>query len=116
MGVPDRCILSVTLFSVKINNIIKSVNNEVECFLYVDDFSICYRSKHMHTIERQLQQVLNILQKWLNENGFKFSKSKNKCMHFCQLRKHHLYLNLTLDCTRIEVVPEFKFLGLLFDP
>ena len=43
------CILSVTLFSVKINNIIKSVNPGVECFIYTDDFCICYRSKHMHT-------------------------------------------------------------------
>ena len=70
----------------------------------------------MHTIERQLQQVLNNLQKWSNENGFKFSKSKTKCMHFCQLRKHHVDPDLTLDGTRIDVVSEFKFLGLLFDP
>ena len=79
-GVPQGCILSVTHCSVQINNIIKSVNPGVECFLNVDGFCICYRSKHMHTIERQLQQVLNDLQKWSNENGFKFSKSKtNEC-------------------------------------
>ena len=115
MGVPQGCILSVTLFSVKINNIVKSVCPGVECFLYVDDFCICYRSKHMHTIERQLQQVLNNLNKWSNENGFKYSKSKTKCMHFCNLRRLHLDPELTLDDVRIEVVQEFKFLGLLFD-
>ena len=115
MGVPQGCILSVTLFSVKINNIVKSVCPGVECFLYVDDLCICYRSKHMHTIERQLQQVLNNLNKWSNENGFKFSKSKTKCMHFCNLRRSHLDPELTLDDVRIEVVKEFKFLGLLFD-
>ena len=63
MGVPQGSILSVTLFSVKINNIVKSVCRGAECFLYVDDFCICYRSKHMHTIERQLQQVLKNLSK-----------------------------------------------------
>ena len=115
MGVPQGSILSVTLFSVKINNIVKSVCPGVECFLYVDDFCICYRSKHMHTIERQLQQVLNNLSKWSSENGFKFSKTKTKCMHFCQSRKLHLDPDLTLDGVHIEVVPEFKFLGLLFD-
>ena len=73
MGDPQGSILSVTLVSVKINNIVKSVCPGVECFLYVDDFCICYRSKHMHTIERQLQQVLNNLSKWSSENGFKFS-------------------------------------------
>ena len=115
MGVPQGSILSVTLFSVKINNIVKSVCPGVECFLYVDDFCICYRSKHMHTIERQLQQVLNNLSKWSSENGFKFSKTKTKCMHFCRSRKSHLDPELTLDGIQIEVVPEFKFLGLLFD-
>ena len=115
MGVPHGSILSVTLFSVKINNIVKSVCPGVECFLYVDDFCICYRSKHMHTIERQLQEVLINLSKWSSENGFKFSKTKTKCMHFCQSRKLHLDPELTLDRVQIDVVPEFKFLGLLFD-
>ena len=36
-------------------------------------------------------------------------------MHFCQSRKFHLDPDLTLDEVPIEVVPEFKFLGLLFD-
>ena len=115
MGVPQGSILSVTLFSVKISNIVKSVCPGVECFLYVDVFCICYRSKHMHTIERQLQQMLKNLSKWSSENGFKFSKTKTKCMHICRSRKSHLDPELTLDGIQIEVVPEFKFLGLLFD-
>ena len=36
-------------------------------------------------------------------------------MHFCQSMKLHLDPDLTLDGVHIEVVPEFKFLGLLFD-
>ena len=115
MGVPQGCILSVTRFSEKINNTIQSVCPGVECFLSVDDFCICYRSKHMHTIERQLQQVLNNLSRWTNENGFKFSKIKTKCMHFCNSRKLHTDPELTLDVARIEVVKEYKFLGLIFD-
>ena len=102
MGVPQGSILSVTLFSVKINNIVKSVSPGVECFLYVDDFCICYRSKHMHTIERQLQQVLNNLSKWSSENGFKFSNTKTKCMHFCQSRKLHLDPELALDGYKLK--------------
>ena len=69
----------------------------------------------MHTNERQLQQVLNNLSKWSSENGFKFSKIKTKCMHSCQSLKLHLDLELALDWLQIEVVPEFKFFGLLFD-
>ena len=37
----------------------KCLGNLTDCSLYVDDFCICYRSKGMATIERQLQQNLN---------------------------------------------------------
>ena len=79
------------------NNIVKALNPGVDCSLYVDDFLICYRSKHMDTIERQLQQCLNKIQKWALENGFKFSKTKTQCMHFCQIRGLHNDPVLKLD-------------------
>ena len=52
-GVPEGTILSVTLFSVKINGIVKSLSPGIDCSLYVDDFVIYYKSKHTHTINRQ---------------------------------------------------------------
>ena len=115
MGVPQGCILSVTLFSVKINSIVKAICPGVDCSLYVDYFVICFRSRNMNIIERQLQQCLNKLQIWSDENGFKFSKSKTKCMHLCNLRGVHPDPELYLDKTKIEVVSEFKFLGVIFD-
>ena len=36
-GVPQGSILSVTLFSIKINNIVNALNPGVDCSLYVDD-------------------------------------------------------------------------------
>ena len=86
-----------------------------DCSLYVDDFLICYRSKHIHTIERQLQQCLNKIQKWALENGFKFSKTKTQCMHFCLLRGLHNDPVLRLDGVEIPVVAQYKFLGVIFD-
>ena len=50
-------VLSVTLFSIKINNITKCLTPGVDRSLYVDDLLICYRSKYIHAIERKLQQV-----------------------------------------------------------
>ena len=79
--------LSTTHFSIKINDIVKCLGNLIDCSLYVDDFCICYRSKSMATIECQLQQNLNKIENWATSNGFKFSKSKTQCVHFCQLRK-----------------------------
>ena len=39
----------------------------------------------MRTVERHLQQCLNKIENWALYNGFKFSKSKTQCVHFCQL-------------------------------
>ena len=71
-GVPLGSIFSVTLFSIKINNIVKCLTPSIDCALYVDDFVICYRATYMNIEERQLQLNLN---KWARENGFKFFKS-----------------------------------------
>ena len=38
MGVPQGSVLSVTLFALKINLIVKAISPGVECSLYVDDF------------------------------------------------------------------------------
>ena len=93
----------------------KNINPGVDCSLYVDDFLICYLSKNTHTNERQLQQDLNNIQDWATKNGFKFSKSKTVCTHFCQLRKSHDDPVFTLDGTPIQVVEENKCLGVIFD-
>ena len=49
------------------------------------------------------------------ENGFKFSKTKTQCVHFCQLRGLHPDPVISIYRSPIPVVEEAKFLGLLFD-
>jgi ribonuclease HI len=115
MGVPQGCVLSVTLFNLKVNSIVSCLTTEVDCSLYVDDFLACCRSKQMRTIERQMQQCLNKLEKWADENGFKFSQSKTVCMHFCHKRKLHPDPLITLNNINIPIVTETKFLGVFFD-
>ena len=75
-GVQQGSILSVTLFSLKINGIVGCLLQDIECFLYVDDFLIFYRAKHMSTIERKLNICLTKLKKWSNANAFRFSRKK----------------------------------------
>lgn len=114
-GVPQGSILSPTLFNIKINNITKCLDNDVNCSLYVDDFLICYRSKDMENIEKKLQESLNKIEKWATENGFKFSKTKTQCVHFCQQRNLHHDPSLKIYNAQIPVCQEAKFLGVIFD-
>ena len=115
MGVPQGAILSVTLFSIKINSLAKVLNDHIDGSLFVDDFSISCRSCNMANVERQLQLCLNKITKWALENGFRFSKSKTNAIHFCNKRKLHNDPELLLGKQTIKVVKEAKFLGIIFD-
>ena len=115
MGVPQGSVLSVTLFNIKMNNIVKNINSRTNCALYVDDFLICYRARNMNHIERQLQMCLDKLHKWTTENGLKFSKEKMKCTHFCNQCKLHLDPGLKIDHIEIPIVEHYKYLGIIFD-
>ena len=115
MGVPQGSILSVTLFSLKINSIVSCLHRDIECSLFVDDLAIYYSARHMVSIERKLQQCLNKLQEWCDKNGFRFSSTKTVCVHFCRQRIPHLDPEIQLNGNLIPVVDETRFLGLTFD-
>ena len=59
-------ILSPTLFNIKINNIVKCVN-DTDSSLYVNDFGIFYKSNNMENIEFRLQRCLNKVETWATE-------------------------------------------------
>ena len=84
MGVPQGSILSLALFSIKINNIVKSVLTGIDCSLFGDNFALCVSGKMLNRVERAIQLCVNSIQKWVSENGFKFSTSKTVCIHFHQ--------------------------------
>ena len=84
MGVPQSSILSPALLSIKINNIVKAVLKGTYCSLFVDDFAMCVSGKTLNRVERAVQLCVNSVQKWVSENGFKFSTSKMVCIHFHQ--------------------------------
>jgi Reverse transcriptase (RNA-dependent DNA polymerase) len=114
MGVTQGSILSVTLFVIKINNIVNCLPARERGSLFVDDFLICYRSKSMNCIERALQGFLKKIELW-GDNGFQFSESKTVYMHFCNKHTPHPEQSLRLCNTEIPMVSETKFLGIIFD-
>ena len=93
MGVHQGSIFSVTLFISKINSIANVIPSSFEKSLFVDDFSSSCSSRNMASIEKQLQLCLNKVEKWADENGFIFSKTKTVCMHFCNKRKSRPNIN-----------------------
>ena len=109
-GVPQGSIIYVTLSSLNINSIVSCLLPDIKCSLCVDDLAIYYSSSHMPSIERKLQQSIDILGRWCDENGFKFSPTKTMCVNFCQLQNQHLDPQLNLNGTHIPIIGEAQFL------
>ncbi|OOZ57434.1 hypothetical protein BOW43_12400 [Solemya velum gill symbiont] len=116
IGVPQGSVLSVTLFSIKINSIAEILDSDTMGFLFVDDFAAGFAHRDMDAIDAHLQACLHRLEQWADENGFRFSMSKTVCMHFSRLISGVRDPSLTLYGNPIPVVKEFKFLGMLLDP
>ncbi|WP_218669308.1 hypothetical protein, partial [Solemya velum gill symbiont] len=76
MGIPQGGVFPARSFSIKINGIVSCMKSNTEGSLYVDDFSISYRSKHLCTMKLHIQQCLNKLDKWPDTNGFNSRKQK----------------------------------------
>ena len=76
-GVSQGSVLSVTLFSVAVNNILKEVAPPVKCSLFVDDFAIYCTGCDAASTCCYLQRSINSISKWADNNGFKFSSVKS---------------------------------------
>ena len=82
MGILQGSILSPAFFNIKINNIVKSVFNGTDSFLFVDDFELCARGKALCRVERAIEVCVNSVQTWIPENRFIFSNLETLCIHF----------------------------------
>ena len=103
--------MSVTLFSMKINGILKQLPSAV----YVDDLHISCQGKDMRFIKRRLQIAINRIISWTNANDFYFSTDKTSCVHFCRLRGILPDPEIFINRRQISVVDTCRFLGITFD-
>ncbi|GBN65330.1 putative RNA-directed DNA polymerase from transposon X-element [Araneus ventricosus] len=116
-GVPQGSVLSVTLFIVHLSQILHHLPSYVHGSLYVDDLQISCQGSNMNMIERQLQNAVNKLVAWCDNNGHTilFFAEKSRCVHFCRKRNVHLDPNIQIRNAPIPVVNEIRFWGVIFD-
>lgn len=114
-GIPQGSTLSVNLFIIAVNNLIRSIDGEISRTLYVDDLCIFISARSISEIELKLQSEIDEIVDRGDRLGFRFSASKTRCVHFCRLRKPHNDPHLLLKGSQILNVDAIKFLGLTFD-
>ncbi|GBN35890.1 putative RNA-directed DNA polymerase from transposon X-element, partial [Araneus ventricosus] len=113
-GVPQGSVLSVTLFIVHLSQILHHLPSSVHGNLYVD-LQISCQGSNMNLIERQLQNAVNKLVAWCNNNGHTISPEKSRCVHFCRKRNVHLDPVIHVQNVAIPIVDDIRFLGVIFD-
>ena len=75
-GVPTGGVLAVTCFGLTINELPSCIAKGIFKALFDDDMVICFRGRSLDTIERHLQQAVNVIQEWATRNGFRFATQK----------------------------------------
>ena len=108
-----HCLLYFSIL--KSNDIVAAVLKDSESSLFVDDFALCLRGRSLPSVIRWLQLCVNSVNKWVQENGFKFSVSKTEYVHFTNQRGVLMEPDIKMDWTSIIVADEAKFLELVFD-
>jgi len=93
--------------------VVKALCPGVECSLYVDDFLIYYRSKHIHIIERHSDASISF-RIGPTPTDINSLPQKKVCIHFCRLHELHPDPQLFLNGSPIPVVEKVQFRGIIF--
>ena len=86
-GILQGSVVSPIFFILKINKIVAKLldDNRLQISLHMDDLQISYRHQNVKVVERKLQDSINIVEKFAQKNGFKFSTSKTSMLHFTKM-------------------------------
>ena len=116
-GVPQGSILGPLLFIIFINDLPNVITN-CTTFMYADDTAIFSASKSFNDIQVTLQNDLNNVSDWLNENKLSLNIEKTKSLLFGSRKKLHgaAALDIKIRDSAIQAVDRFKYLGVCFDP
>ena len=118
-GIPQGSVLGPLLFCIFINDLPLNITNDnVVCDLFADDNSIHSCGSDLQSVQTSLQEGLNDVSTWCDQNRMVIHPHKTKCMVLTTRQIHQrrpLTLNLTLRKTRVQQVREHRVLGVIID-
>ena len=114
---PQCSVLRPLLFLIHINNIIKTKTENTEIRLFADDTIIYTMGSTIREVEKNLKISVRRMEDWLNENNLKMNVDKTKSILMREIRTmvHREIEVNTRHISRIEMVNEMKFPGVIID-
>ena len=112
-GVPQGSVLGPLLFLIYINGITElPLSPESKLVMYADDI-LLYRPIRQASDYQRLQQDVEALGKWANNNYLTFNLLKSKAMAFSRIR-HPVQASsyFSLNESTLEIVDSIKYLGI----
>ena len=112
--VPQGSVLEPLFFIIFINdlpNVFKNVNN-INLNLYADDTSLTVYANSDVELTKLLQIYMDKLKYWFDINNLKLNIQKTKILPYFNTK---LTNDITIDNIKIDIVDNYKFLGLYLD-
>ena len=115
-GVPQGSVLGPLLFLIYMNDIVLQLKN-AKFFMYADDLAVCVSGKDPDIIRELIQDDLNRLVEWCDQNKLTINCDKTKTL-WCHSDRDYTNYNiqrLLIKNVCLATVNEFCYLGVIID-
>ena len=114
-SVPQGAVLSPFLWNVFFDSMLSLLKKKgINVQAFADDCCISITGTNRKTLERKMNQCLQLIQTWAKTYKITFNAKKTQGVLFSRTRKKNL-VSPKLGDEPIEIVPEQKYLGITFD-
>ena len=115
-GLPQGSCLGPLLYAIFVNDLPYVLSN-ASMEIYADDTTVWVAGQDKASVNAVLQQEMNLVSSWVNENMLKLNVAKTKSIMLgtSYTLKSKPKINLMVENTIIEQVEEAKLLGVMID-